>query len=104
MARSMQQWAAQQNAAYDTKEQASRTGKSGTVYSSPEIMRKFESIKLRPDSAPSNNSTTKFDFSNMKFNSGFGKVGANTLGDAGEGTMGNDDWMQFAAQSGYLPK
>jgi hypothetical protein len=44
MARSMQDWAAKKNAAYDQKELASRTGASGTVYSSPEMMRKFESV------------------------------------------------------------
>lgn len=33
--------------------------------------------------------TPKFDFSNMKFNSGFGTIGANTLGDAGT-TLGGD--------------
>lgn len=31
-------------------------------------------------------------------------VGANTLGQAGQGSMGGNDWMKFAAQSGYLPK
>lgn len=70
------------NGIYDAKEQASRTGASGTVYSSPEMMRKFESIKLQPNQ---NNqgltSGTKFDFSNMKFNNIFtGNTGASTLG------------------------
>lgn len=70
------------NGIYDAKEQASRTGASGTVYSSPEMMRKFESIKLQPNQ---NNqgltSGTKFDFSNMKFNNIFtGNTGATTLG------------------------
>lgn len=70
------------NGMYDAKEQASRTGASGTVYSSPEMMRKFESIKLQPNQ---NNqeltSGTKFDFSNMKFNNIFtGNTGASTLG------------------------
>ena len=70
------------NGMYDAKEQASRTGASGTVYSSPEMMRKFESIKLQPNQ---NNqgltSSTKFDFSNMKFNNIFTKnAGATTLG------------------------
>ena len=37
------------NGIYDAKEQASRTGVNGTVYSSPEMMRKFESIKLQPN-------------------------------------------------------
>ena len=66
---------------YDAKEQASRTGASGTVYSSPEMMRKFESIKLQPNQ---NNqgltSGTKFDFSNIKFNNIFTNTGATTLG------------------------
>lgn len=70
------------NGMYDAKEQASRTGTSGIVYSSPEMMRKFESIKLQPNQ---NNqgltSNTKFDFSNMKFNNIFtGNTGATTLG------------------------
>ena len=70
------------NGMYDAKEQASRTGASGTVYSSPEMMRKFESIKLQPNQ---NNqgltSNTKFDFSNMKFNNIFtGNTSASTLG------------------------
>ena len=69
------------NGIYDAKEQASRTGASGTVYSSPEMMRKFESIKLQPNQ---NNqgltSGTKFDFSNMKFNNIFTNTGATTLG------------------------
>lgn len=70
------------NGIYDAKEQASRTGANGTVYSSPEIMKKFESIKLQPNQ---NNqgltSSTKFDFSNMKFNNIFTKnAGATTLG------------------------
>lgn len=70
------------NGMYDAKEQASRTGASGIVYSSPEMMRKFESIKLQPNQ---NNqgltSGTKFDFSNMKFNNIFtGNTGATTLG------------------------
>jgi len=49
MARSMQDWAAKKNAAYDQKELASRTGASGTTYSSPEMMKKFESIKISPE-------------------------------------------------------
>ena len=49
MARSMQDWAAKKNATYDQKELASRTGASGTTYSSPEMMRKFESIKVSPE-------------------------------------------------------
>lgn len=69
------------NGMHDAKEQASRTGASGTVYSSPKMMRKFESIKLQPNQ---NNqgltSSTKFDFSNMKFNNIFTNTGATTLG------------------------
>ena len=70
------------NGMYDAKEQASRTGASGTVYSSPEMMKKFEKIELQPNQ---NNqgltSSTKFDFSNMKFNNIFTKnAGATTLG------------------------
>ena len=64
---------------HDAKEQASRTGTSGTVYSSPEMMKKFEKIELQPNQ---NNqgltSSTKFDFSNMKFNNIF--TGAQTIG------------------------
>ena len=67
------------NGMYDAKEQASRTGASGTVYSSPEMMKKFEKIELQPNQ---NNqgltSSTKFDFSNMKFNNIF--TGAQTIG------------------------
>ena len=67
------------NGMYDAKEQASRTGASGTVYSSPEMMKKFENIELQPNQ---NNqgltSSTKFDFSNMKFNNIF--TGAQTIG------------------------
>lgn len=67
------------NGMYDAKEQASRTGANGTVYSSPEMMRKFENIKLQSNQ---NNqrltSNTKFDFSNMKFNNIF--TGAQTIG------------------------
>lgn len=33
-----------------------------------------------------------------------GYKGANTLGEAGQGSMGGNDWMKFAAQYGYLPK
>ena len=70
------------NGIYDAKEQASRTGANGTVYSSPEMMRKFENIKLQSNQ---NNqeltSSTKFDFSNMKFNNIFtGNTGVSTLG------------------------
>ena len=69
------------NGMYDAKKQASRTGASGTVYSSPEMMRKFESIKLQPNQ---NNqgltSGTKFDFSNIKFNNMFTNTSASTLG------------------------
>ena len=67
------------NGIHDAKEQASRTGTSGTVYSSPEMMKKFEKIELQPNQ---NNqgltSSTKFDFSNMKFNNIF--TGAQTIG------------------------
>ena len=67
------------NGMYDAREQASRTGTNGTVYSSPEMMKKFEKIKLQPNQ---NNqgltSSTKFDFSNMKFNNIF--TGAQTIG------------------------
>jgi hypothetical protein len=42
MARSMQQWAAQQNAAYDTREQASRTDSQGNVYSNSKLAQLFD--------------------------------------------------------------
>ena len=67
------------NGMYDAKEQASRTGASGTVYSSKKMKDKFEGIQLQPNQ---NNqgltSSTKFDFSNMKFNNIF--TGAQTIG------------------------
>lgn len=67
------------NGMHDAKEQASRTDANGTVYSSPEMMKKFEKIELQPNQ---NNqgltSNTKFDFSNMKFNNIF--TGAQTIG------------------------
>lgn len=67
------------NGMYDAKEQASRTDANGTVYSSPEMMKKFKNITLQPNQ---NNqgltSNTKFDFSNMKFNNIF--TGAQTIG------------------------
>ena len=70
------------NGIYDAKEQASRTDANGIVYSSPEMMKKFKKINLQPNQ---NNqgltSSTKFDFSNMKFNNIFTKnAGATTLG------------------------
>lgn len=116
------------NGMYDAKEQASRTGANGTVYSSPEMMRKFENIKLQPNQ---NNqeltSGTKFDFSNMKFNNIFtGNTSASTLGnipstqpinlsqeftkDVKESnipdkvqTFSNLDWIKYAQQTGYFP-
>ena len=92
MARSMQTWKTNVNqqfdnnrAAYAKKQLDARTGSTGTVYSSPEMMKKFESVKVSPEVKFG----TKFNFSNMKFNSGLGTTGANTLGDAGAGTMNN---------------
>lgn len=107
------------NGIYDAKEQASRTGASGTVYSSPEMMRKFESIKLQPNQ---NNqgltSGTKFDFSNMKFNNIFtGNTSASTLGNIPstkpqpinlsqesnkQENLDNLDWILYAQQTGYI--
>ena len=67
------------NGMYNAKEQASRTDANGIVYSSPEMRDKFKSITLQPNQ---NNqgltSSTKFDFSNMKFNNIF--TGAQTIG------------------------
>ena len=63
------------NGMYDAKEQASRTGASGTVYSSSEMMKKFEKPNQNNQGLTSN---TKFDFSNMKFNNIF--TGAQTIG------------------------
>lgn len=86
------------NGMYDAKEQASRTGANGTVYSSPEMMRKFENIKLQPNQ---NNqgltSGTKFDFSNMKFNNIF--TGAQTIGNIPT-TIPTDNQTKFTQQIG----
>jgi hypothetical protein len=92
IARSMQAWKSTTNQAFDDKRAAyskklldARTGASGTVYSSPEMMRKFESIKVQPEIKWGLTPKTKFDFSNLKYNTDFG--GASTLGDAGLGTL-----------------
>jgi len=75
MARSMQQWAAQQNAAYDTKEQASRTDSSGTVYSNSKLAQLF-------DKAGKSIEANKFKLQTpaMNFNLKQGNVGIATLG------------------------
>ena len=75
MARSMQQWAAQQNAAYDTKEQASRTDSSGTVYSNSKLAQLF-------DKAGKSVEANKFKLQTpaMNFNLKQGNVGIATLG------------------------
>ena len=57
------------------------TGADGTEYSSREMREKFDNIKVSP--AIKYGGGTKFDFSSMKFNTGFGNTGANTLGGAG---------------------
>lgn len=95
MARSMQAWKTGVNNEFDKRRAdyaqarlAERTGSDGIVYSSPEIMKKFEGIKVSPEVRFGGN---KFDFSNMKFNLNFGNTGTNTLGDAGQGSMGNID-------------
>ena len=103
MARSMQAWKTNVNqqfdnnrAAYAKKQLDARTGSNGTVYSSPEMMKKFESVKVSPEVKFGMNQGTKFDFSNMKFNSGLGTTGANTLGDAGAGSMSNQKQVKYA--------
>jgi hypothetical protein len=95
MARSMQAWKTGVNNEFDKRRAdyaqarlAERTGSDGIVYSSPEMMKKFEGIKVSPEVKFGGN---KFDFSNMKFNLNFGNTGTNTLGDAGQGSMGNID-------------
>ena len=95
MARSMQAWKTGVNNEFDKRRAdyaqarlAERTGSDGIVYSSPEMMKKFEGIKVSPEVRFGGN---KFDFSNMKFNLNFGNTGTNTLGDAGQGSMGNID-------------
>jgi hypothetical protein len=103
IARSMQAWKSTTNQAFDDKRAAyskklldARTGASGTVYSSPEIMRKFESIKVQPEIKWGLTPKTKFDFSNLKYNIDFG--GVNTLGDAGAGTINNQKQLPYAAK------
>ena len=82
------------NGMYDAKEQASRTDANGIVYSSPDMMKKFEKITLKPNQ---NNqgltSSTKFDFSNMKFNNIF--TGAQTIGNIPT-TVPTDNQTKFA--------
>lgn len=86
------------NGMYNAKEQASRTDANGTVYSSPEMMKKFEKIELQPNQ---NNqgltSNTKFDFSNMKFNNIF--TGAQTIGNMPT-TVPTDKQTKFTQQIG----
>ena len=91
MARSMQAWKTGVNNEFDKKRAdyaqarlAERTGSDGTVYSSPEMMKKFDGINISPGIKFGRN---KLDFSNMQFNVNFGNMGANTLGNIG--TLGN---------------
>lgn len=91
IARSMQEWKTGVNNDFDKRRAeyaqarlAERTGSDGTVYSSPEMMKKFDGINVSPGIKFGRN---KLDFSNMQFNVNFGNMGANTLGNIG--TLGN---------------
>lgn len=93
MARSMQQWAAQQNAAYDTREQASRTDSSGNVYSNSKLAQLF-------DKAGKSVEANKFKLQTptMNFNLKQGNVGANLLGNQ-PSLIDQDQWAGTDGQA-----
>jgi hypothetical protein len=96
MARSMQQWAAQQNAAYDTREQASRTDSQGNVYSNSKLAQLFDKAGKSLQAAKENQfamKTPAFNFSLKQ-----GNVGANLLGNQ-PGLIDQDQWAGTDGQA-----
>lgn len=96
MARSMQQWAAQQNAAYDQKEIASRSDSQGNVYSNSKLAQLFDKAGKSLQAAKENQfamKTPAFDFSLKQ-----GNVGANLLGNQ-PGLIDQDQWAGTDGQA-----
>jgi hypothetical protein len=80
------------NGMYDRKESEARMD-AGRQQLATKMAQQYTVPQLTKPAVPTKN-----------FSVGNKGVSANTLGDAGQGSMGGNDWMKFAAQSGYLPK
>ena len=89
------------NGMYDRKQEEARMDAARQQLAAKRAQQYTEQnpVKLKPLQMPAE---MNINYGPMYYKS---SVAASTLGDAGAGTMNpSDDWMQFAAQSGYLPQ